>query len=211
MGALKHFRLPAISIDSSSNTITVHHSLEKTPSPLPLHHSPLLTSYAVLSPSAQASTETGLSSSSPSPLSPVCLLDPSLEEELLCSHSKVSVSVNEHGEVCFVEQWGGELTAEHLQSILQAATNTHIPNLTRTLFQAMMSASLKADEENREKLAKLSALRYETRKHQEGGEEGKEADLAELAEEMDASVLDYSVRHVPIALRTRNEEGEEKS
>ena len=212
MGALKHFRLPAISIDSSSNAITIHHSLEKSPSPLPLHHSPLLTTYAVLSPSAQVSASELLSS-----FSPLCLLDPSLDEEILCSSSKVSVSVNEHGEVCFVEQMGGELTSEHLQTILQAATNEHIPKLTRTLFQAMTEASLKADTEMKEKLLKMASFHYEQQQQQQhtastsseqsmNEEESKEEDLTRLAEELDASVLDYSVRHVPIALRTRKEE-----
>ena len=47
MSALRHFRLPAISMNGLDygNAIQIHHSLTKSPSPLPIHHSPLLSSF----------------------------------------------------------------------------------------------------------------------------------------------------------------------
>jgi exosome complex component RRP45 len=230
MGALKHFRLPAVSIDSSksTNNITQHHSLERTPSPLPLHHSPLLVSYAILSPTESSSSNNthhhhhhenhtskhqGKEHMNETSL---CVLDPTLSEELICEAQKVCVSVNEHGEICFVEQIGGEISVQHLQAIVQNVTNVHVTRVMRILFQALSEASVQAEQEHTQKMNQLTKQHHDQGEEkktssimqEEGKEEGKDIFDAS-SQEVDASILDYSVRHVPIALRVREEKKED--
>lgn len=46
MAALQHFRLAEVTVTDQS-TVVLHHSFEKEPVPLPIHHVPICISFAL--------------------------------------------------------------------------------------------------------------------------------------------------------------------
>lgn len=46
MSALHHFRLPEVSV-MESNGVMVHHSFDKEPGPLPIHHTPICVTFGL--------------------------------------------------------------------------------------------------------------------------------------------------------------------
>jgi exosome complex component RRP45 len=45
VGALQHFRLPEVTVEGER--LVVHHSFDKEPSPLPMHHIPMSVTFAI--------------------------------------------------------------------------------------------------------------------------------------------------------------------
>jgi exosome complex component RRP45 len=109
VAALRHYRLPEVSVvnppdGGGRNCVSIIHSDDREPSPLPLHHTPLTATFALFA------NETGASFSA--------LLDPSDREELACD-GLLTWAYNRHGEMCCLDFPGGcEVRPRRLLSIV---------------------------------------------------------------------------------------------
>lgn len=167
MAALRHYRKPQLEKmtvgegSTNNNSNTSHSSAPpklipadiKEPTPLPIHHTPLSVSFALLPLDADANmhssthttTDHGSSRSSPSV---AILVDPNAREELAIakgsSTTSLTIAMNIHGEVCLLD-FGG--ACELLPSQLKECANVAKTCICETLCPALERTLKDADEQ----------------------------------------------------------------
>ena len=138
MAALRHYRKPCLetmAVGETATTSTTPVMVEahiKEPTPLPLHHTPLALSFAILaaedaikgsltSTFTTNSTNSNNAADNPS-LQMVALLDPTHSEELVADGSLITIAMNVHGEICLLDYAGGcELEPSLFRTVCQTA------------------------------------------------------------------------------------------
>ena len=154
VGALRHYRKPHVIFSSDdvednmydqSDLPTMVPSSVKEPTPLPLHHTPLSVSFALIGENANSSNI-------------VALLDPSDREELLLDNSGfLTIAMNIHSEVCLLDYGGGcELTPAIMKDCWRCA-EASIKDLCRLLEGALENADV---EEKKDRLKRLQQLKH---------------------------------------------------
>lgn len=147
VAALRHYRLPEVNIGSgdgddvemstSSEAVSIIHSDEKEPTPLPLHHTPLTATFALFA--DEAGTTTAVSA----------LLDPSDREELACD-GLITWSYNKYGEMCCLDFPGGcELRPRQLMTSSNLGKRRCI-EICELLETALEEAENKAQQDRME-------------------------------------------------------------
>jgi exosome complex component RRP45 len=189
MAALRHYRQPHVQVDhhgggpgdsaSSSSTSAppiLIPSHEKEPTPLPLHHTPLSLTFALIQSSESGmSTNSGntgtvsaSSSSSSSNTNHVAiLLDPTHREELVAQNARLTIAMNIHKEICLLDFGGGcELQPSLLVETCCQEAAKQIPLLCQSLEKSLEQADHQALQE------RLAQLQQQQRSTSSGGEGG---------------------------------------
>ena len=148
VAALRHYRKPQVDLqtqhESSATSPTLIHSDVREPTPLPLHHTPLSISFALIH-----ADDASLATSSTSTVA--ALVDPTDREELVQTGS-VSLAMNVHSEVCLLDFGGGcELQPLQLKQCWKLAEKA-ILQLCRVLEDTLSEADKKAQEERLQRL-----------------------------------------------------------
>ena len=153
MAVLRHYRKPQVDLQeqqdetSLSRTLvlpTMIPSIVKEPTPLPLHHTPLSTSCALI-PSDDA-----VNSSSSTSIVAV-LVDPTDREELV-QFGTLTIAMNIHSEVCLLDYGGGcELTPLKLKECCKLA-ELSIKQLCQMLEESLKEADEQARQERLQRL-----------------------------------------------------------
>jgi exosome complex component RRP45 len=153
MAALRHYRKPHVDLneqdhqDANGKTPilpTMIPSMVKEASPLPLHHTPLSISFALIP------ADDAVHSSSSSTLV-AALVDPTDREELVQLGS-LTVAMNVHSEVCLLDYGGGcELTPAKLKECWKLA-DVSIKQLCQLLEASLQQADEQAQRERLERL-----------------------------------------------------------
>lgn len=235
MAALRHYRKPHVDFseedgqESSSNAAvlpTMIPSIVKDATPLPLHHTPLSISFALI-------PADDVRSSASSSSTVAALVDPTDREELVQS-GNLTIAMNVHSEVCLLDYGGGcELTPEKLKDCWKIA-ETSIKNLCELLEGALKEAD---DQAQKERLKRLQLQQYGdlggdiplpppvdyTPYFQQTGDNDNSMDVSQAADpdeiqkaETEAEeayrqqALDYSLGHVATAVRD-DDDGRQKS
>lgn len=143
MASLRHYRKPQVDVVEGGIPILVP-SDTREPTPLPLHHTPLSISFALIH-----ADDVALSTSST--LTVAALVDPTEREELVQTGS-ISIAMNLHGEVCLLDFGGGcELQPTQLRQCWQLAEKC-----VRQLCQLLEASLTEADDKaQRERLYRL--------------------------------------------------------
>ncbi|EEC43406.1 predicted protein, partial [Phaeodactylum tricornutum CCAP 1055/1] len=128
LAALRHYRKPHVELAAEGSNSGVPprwiQSDLKEPVPLPLHHTPLSISFALL-PHDTAAQSTASAKVT-------LLVDPDAREELV-SVGTLSIAMNVHGEVCLLDFGGGcELATERLREAYRLAAQ-HVQDLCQAL------------------------------------------------------------------------------
>jgi len=147
--ALSHYRTPHLEyIQSSSDTFGMPKLIPadwREPTPLPLHHMPLSLSFALIKP---VSSKT---SSAPSTPAIVAMADPNAREELVMA-GPLTICLNAHGEVCFVDFGGGcEITPQQLRHCHDLAL-VNVRQLCQRLEESLKEADEQAAEQRLRRL-----------------------------------------------------------
>ena len=162
IAALRHYRKPHVDLSSSqgqndgqvsvqtssSNTAapelpTLVPSIVKEATPLPLHHTPLSISFALIPTDEDGSTT-------------LALVDPNDREELVQLGS-FTVAMNVHSEVCLLDYGGGcELTPLTLKKCCKVA-ETSVKHLCQLLEGSLNEAD---DQANQDRLFKLQQQQH---------------------------------------------------
>ena len=161
IAALRHYRKPHVELSSASSLSdnfespsNVHGaasdepvlpnlipSIVKEATPLPLHHSPLSISFALI-PMEDDVAVSAVSSSN----TVVALVDPTDREELVQLGS-LTIAMNVHSEVCLLDYGGGcELTPTKLKGCYKLA-EVSVKQLCRMLESSLSEANGKANQE----------------------------------------------------------------
>jgi exosome complex component RRP45 len=152
LAALRHYRKPHVELATEGSNSGVPprwiQSDLKEPVPLPLHHTPLSISFALL-PHDTAAQSTASAKVT-------LLVDPDAREELV-SVGTLSIAMNVHGEVCLLDFGGGcELATERLREAYRLAAQ-HVQDLC----QALETSLQQADEQAlRDRLSRLQARQH---------------------------------------------------
>jgi exosome complex component RRP45 len=128
MAALLHARRNDVSI--SGTDVHVHPFSEREPLPLPIHHVPLIVSYALFAGSGSGATAEDIAA-----------LDPCLAEEL-ASDGSLSIALNAHGEVCGLHKAGGQPIAPALVFRCAEFAAQRVIKLTKLLNEALHKSSM---------------------------------------------------------------------
>lgn len=149
VAALRHYRKPQVNLQtqqqSNATSPTLIHSDMREPTPLPLHHTPLSISFALIH-ADDASLATASSTSTVA-----VLVDPTDREELVQTGS-ISLAMNVHSEVCLLDFGGGcELQPTQLKQCWQLAEKS-ILQLCRMLENTLTDADEKAQQERLQRL-----------------------------------------------------------
>lgn len=172
LASLRHYRRPHVQQPSGSydepqtSSATAALALPPTlipadwkePTPLPLHHTPLCVSMALIErpSSSTQSHSTALSQASSvasSKARVAVLVDPSAREELVQS-GVVTLGMNAHGELLLLDFGGGcELTPVQLRHCHNAASQL-IPTLCKQLDESLRTADDQARDERLKRLQK---------------------------------------------------------
>jgi exosome complex component RRP45 len=156
VAALRHYRKPHVDLselqDSSQKMLpTMIPSIVKEATPLPLHHTPLSISFALI-----PADDAVLSASSTSIVA--ALIDPSDREELV-QNGSLTIAMNIHSEVCLLDYGGGcELTPTKLKECWTLADSS-IKQLCELLEGALKDADEQAQAD---RLARLQQQREGT-------------------------------------------------
>ena len=143
MASLRHYRKPQVDVVQTGIPILVP-SDTREPTPLPLHHTPLSMSFALIH-----ADDVALSSSSTLTVS--ALVDPTEREELVQTGS-ISIAMNLHGEVCLLDFGGGcELLPSQLKRCWQLAERC-VKQLCQMLETSLAEADTKAQRERLHRL-----------------------------------------------------------
>ena len=154
MAALRHYRKPHVDLEDT-NAVSSPKLIStdiKEPTPLPLHHTPLSISFALIPNNQDSSTAASYSSSSNTPVL-AALVDPNAREELVLT-GRLTIAMNVHGEICFLDYGGGygcELSLEHLRDC-QALARTCIEPLCQSLETSLQEADEQAKTERLHRL-----------------------------------------------------------
>lgn len=235
MAALRHYRKPHVDFssdeghDSSANSAALPNmipSIVKEATPLPLHHTPLSISFALI-PADDAV-------SSPSSTSVVAaLVDPTDREELV-QLGTLTVAMNIHSEVCLLDYGGGcELTPTKLKKCWKIA-ETSVKELCRLLEDALKEADEKAQKEQLKRLQMQQHVDLqgsiplppvvENTPFFQHTEDNDLMDVSstvnpdqiqqaetEAEEAYRKQALDYSIGHIATAVRENDSPGDDKS
>jgi len=156
MAALRHYRKPQVQFSGAdekeagaTSLPTIIPSIVKEATPLPLHHTPLAISFALIPGDNLASVGS---------TSIAVITDPTDREELV-QHGAVTIAMNIHSEVCLLDFGGGceipPSTLKECWMIAQAATKQLCHFFERTLQEA-------DDEAQQQRLEKLKQQQDET-------------------------------------------------
>jgi exosome complex component RRP45 len=140
VAALKHFQLPATSVQSGAegDGVTVYAADRRAPIPLGVRHAP----YAVTAAFLRAKDEKGGDERLPEGKL-LALADPT-GQELACAEAEVVVTANHDGEVCQVAKLGGvPADAVALLDVVEMGVR-HVKEIA-----AAVDLALKRDEEGR--------------------------------------------------------------
>jgi exosome complex component RRP45 len=161
MASLRHYRKPQVDFsgddmqdssaaDSASAVLpTMIPSTSKEPTPLPLHHTPLSISFALI-PADDAVN----SASSTSTVA--ALVDPTDREELV-QNGNLTIAMNVHSEMCLLDYGGGcELLPSKLKECWKIAQSA-VQELCQLLEVALKEAD---DQAQKEQLLQLQRQRY---------------------------------------------------
>ncbi len=158
VAALRHYRLPEVSVVDSIagdnddvdapagryREASIIHSDDREPSPLPLHHTPLTSTFALFA------DETGITTYVSA------LLDPSDREELACD-GLLTWGYNKYGEMCCLDFPGGcELRPRQLMSCSKLG-KVRCVEICEMLEVALMEAEGKAQMERMERLKRSTS------------------------------------------------------
>ena len=147
MAALRHYRKPHVQLDSeaASSAPTLVPSELKEPTPLPLHHTPLSVSFALIP------EEDVMRSSTLSTSSVTVLVDPDAREELVAT-GLLTIAMNIHSEVCLLDYGGGcELQPDKLRECYKLAASS-IQQLCHSLETSLKQADEQALQERLQRL-----------------------------------------------------------
>jgi exosome complex component RRP45 len=145
MAALRHYRKPHVQLNSTEgdgpSTPELIPSHVKEPTPLPLHHTPLCISFALIP------EEDAMRSTSSSAASQVAtLVDPNQREELVMT-GVLTIAMNVHAEVCLLDYGGGcELHPDKLRECWTLAAEC-IQQLCKSLEVSLEEADGQALQE----------------------------------------------------------------
>jgi exosome complex component RRP45 len=203
MAALRHYRLPGVSSDNADGENTqpvMRHAHDVEPTPLPLHHTPLSISFALV---ARDNNTT------------VALVDPTDREELI-SNGALTLALNKHLELCAMDFCGGcELRPQQLMQCSHLAERTGV-ELCDMLEKALTDADSKAHATHTTSLdeaqdaaaeeahalvtsvisSSTATLFDEQPSPQEGQEEEDNMEMTKEEEVYRLNALDYSQMHV---------------
>jgi exosome complex component RRP45 len=144
VAALRHYRKPQVEHSQQGSPTLIHSDLRE-PTPLPLHHTPLSISFALVH-ADDASLATSSSTSTVA-----ALVDPTDREELVQTGC-ISLAMNVHCEVCLLDFGGGcELQPKQLKQCWKLA-ETSILQLCRMLEETLRQADEKAQQERLQRL-----------------------------------------------------------
>eukprot|EP01034_Spumella_vulgaris_P024326 gene24326-30649_t len=201
MSALRAFRKPETSVVSSEPSgiegesiesgIIVHHSDDREPLPLALHHTPLSVSLGVFKntaiPTASSSSSSGAegddSATVKKPFRPLLLVtDPTLQEEAAMD-GRVSFSINAHRELCAMNKPGGvalpaAVIVKAAQTAARRAESLHVK--LAVALEELEVVVLKEREIRQELLRKHNAYNFEQQRRQLG-ESGAAMDVEGVA------------------------------
>jgi exosome complex component RRP45 len=158
MAALRHYRKPHVQLNSTEgdgpSTPELIPSHVKEPTPLPLHHTPLCISFALIP------EEDAMRSTSSSAANKVAtLVDPNQREELVMT-GVLTIAMNVHAEVCLLDYGGGcELHPDKLRECWTLAAEC-IQQLCKSLEISLEEADGQALQE------RLSRLQQQQEKQQ---------------------------------------------
>jgi len=148
VAALRHYRKPQVDLQtqqqSNVTSPTLIHSDVREPTPLPLHHTPLSISFALIH-----ADDASLATTSTSTVA--ALVDPTDREELVQTGS-ISLAMNVHSEVCLLDFGGGcELQPTQLKQCWKLAEKS-ILQMCRMLEETLTEADEKAQQERLQRL-----------------------------------------------------------
>lgn len=218
VAALMHFRLPEVTVltggsdersNSSANdgkssvgrvregkglghaSVVVHHSFEKEPSALPIHHVPICVTFVLFN---------------TSPI--VSVIDPTEREELVMG-GRVTFSINVHREVCAMQKIGGLALAPTSLTRLAEIAMEKVGD-----WHSLLKTSLEAAD-SQAKAERLRCVRGTASMHVRRGALGDaegERGAKEVEGGADASTsqietvhLDFAELHAPIKVREESE------
>jgi exosome complex component RRP45 len=159
MAALRHYRKPHVQLNSTEgdgpSAPEIIPSHIKEPTPLPLHHTPLCISFALIP------VEDAMRSTSSSAASQVAtLVDPNQREELVMT-GVLTIAMNVHAEVCLLDYGGGcELHPDKLRECWTLAAEC-IQQLCKSLEVSLEEADGQALQE------RLSRLQQQQQQQQQ--------------------------------------------
>ncbi|EKU21492.1 exosome complex component RRP45 [Nannochloropsis gaditana CCMP526] len=220
VAALMHFRLPEVTVltggsdersNSSANdgessvgrvrgggglghaSVVVHHSFEKEPSALPIHHVPICVTFVLFN---------------TSPI--VSVIDPTEREELVMG-GRITFSINVHREVCAMQKIGGLALAPTSLARLAEIAMEKVGD-----WHSLLQTSLEAAD-SQAKAERLRCVRGTASMHVrrgalgdaegERGEKEVEGGADAPTSHIETAHLDFAELHAPIKVR----EGSEKA
>ena len=227
VAALRHYRKPQVDLqttnESNATCPEMIHSDVREPTPLPLHHTPLSISFALIH-----ADDVSMATSSTSTVA--ALVDPTDREELVQTGS-ISLAMNVHSEVCLLDFGGGcELQPKQLKQCWRLAEKS-ILQLCRMLEETLTRADDKAQQERLLRLQSSGEIPQATTTEgvpfvkDSNGQDFMEIDtitewkdvssdvenaVAQVNEEEEAyrlKALDYSVGHVAAKVKDNREAG----
>jgi exosome complex component RRP45 len=158
MAALRHYRKPQVELHVGGNNQSGSSAPPrlipadtKEPTPLPLHHTPLSVSFALL-PLDESSAAADMQQTRV-----FALVDPDAREGLVMSRGATSltISLNVHGELCLLDFGGGcELTPFEIKECASLAKECVSNTLCPQLEQALAQADEQALQERLDRLTK---------------------------------------------------------
>lgn len=170
--ALRHFRLPCTTL--FDNKIQVIHSDDREPTPLPIHHTPYLVSFALFHGDSTANGRQqqnqqnmdNFFGNNNSVVVPV--MDPDDREEMVADCQSLTFSFNKHSEMCCLDFTGGcEIQAHQLIRLAKIAEKKTI-EFCDMLEKALTNADEKA------KLDRMERIRGDTNKKGDDDKEKKQ-------------------------------------
>lgn len=198
IGALRHYRMPHVDLEGPR---LVPYELQE-PTPLPLHHTPLSLTIALITPDDDSDGNS---------ISKVALLvDPSLQEEMVAA-GFVTIAMNVHEEVCLLDFGGGtDLPTSELRECWKA-TLPIIPDLCLSLEKSLKEASDKAMEERLAKIKQSTETSLPPAPSVPFYEASNDmdVDLQDVSKEVQSAIeeayrkqaLDYNLGHITKSIR----------
>lgn len=197
VAALRHYRLPEVSIGGDSDDVSspahqetnIIHSDDREPTPLPLHHTPLTSTFALFA--DETGTTTAVSA----------LLDPYDREELACD-GLLTWSYNKYGEMCCLDFPGGcELRPRQLMASSNLGKRRCI-EICELLETALEEAERKAHQDRMDRLKQMNAMRQVAAI----GDNATMEDLPAIEEDEEDEkyrlrALDYSSGHIAASVK----------
>ncbi|KAL7482655.1 hypothetical protein ACHAW6_008320 [Cyclotella cf. meneghiniana] len=211
VAALRHYRLPevdvgggedvALSSGESYRETRIIHSDDREPTPLPLHHTPLTSTFALFADESGATAAVS------------AFMDPTDREELACN-GILTWSFNKYGEMCCLDFPGGcELSPSQLMKSSNLGKKRCV-EICEMLETALLEAEGKAQKERMERLKNLQTFTVVPFSDQDVGNHGAlleedvimsnnnvETDTRAEDEEYRKLALDYASGHIAASVK----------